>query len=63
MGPNDPKKVENEQKQFKAEFEALVAIDAEWRKYFATQSGSNLKARPELPATENPCGQEIALAV
>jgi hypothetical protein len=38
--------------QWQAELDALAAHDAEWRKYFALQSTSELKARPELPNFE-----------
>jgi hypothetical protein len=51
---DDPKKLRDE--QFQAEYDALVAHDRAWEKYFASQFESALKAKLEPPALESPPG-------
>jgi len=50
MDDVDPKELTDE--QWQDDFDALVAHDAEWRNYFASQSASEQKAQIELPKFE-----------
>jgi hypothetical protein len=59
MEPIDPKELTREQleRAFQEEFDALVALDAQWRKHFASQAESQLKVRPDPPMLESPHGE------
>jgi len=52
MEPIDPSKGNEQSDQLQKEFEALVAIDAEWRKHFASQAKPIPRQDPKPPTQQ-----------
>jgi hypothetical protein len=50
--PIDPSKGNEQSDQFQKEGDALVAIDAEWRKHFASQAKPILRQDPKSPTQQ-----------
>ena len=48
----DPSKGNEQSDQLQKEFEALVAIDAEWRKHFASQAKPIPRQDPKPPTQQ-----------
>lgn len=60
MELGDSDKVRDERsRQFQAEYDALVAVDAAWREYFTSQSESDAKAKLESPGLAPAKGRDM----